>query len=320
MISDSEIESVEGNYTDKEIDNAYDIIENANFEQNIRVQPMTQAIQMKPWITRSVPTSMWRQSQVRPTQAYSTQSSSQSWSPSKTIETVVNKGGPNVNNNVYQVIVSEMIKDKCWKEEDYIDFVKNMKYIREIIDATSDDTRLEMVLNPKYFNAIHNAIDKLDTINVVCLFGTGNKCDMINDPVHREFMKKQVILLGRLVDIYVPIFVRIILLIEKFTKDLSAPESCKLDPVYLSTIQMLKKRIVGSLYMRKLNKQNSNFTEKNALLRSMSNETETESKNETEIETFCDKSHSNEHETDYTTILFFLIVAVILIYVVLQSE
>lgn len=338
LINESEIESVEGNYPDREIDNAYDIIENADFEQNLKAQPMTQAIQLKPWMTRTIPTSMWGPSSSKGSigtipigssrtipQTSTTQTSmvqKGTWSPTKTIETVVNKGGPNVNNNVYQVIVDEMIKDKCWKEEDYVGFVKSMGHIREIIDATSDDKRLEMVLNPKYFNAIHDAIDKLDTINVVCLFGTGNKCAMINNPAQRKTMKKQVMLLGRLVDIYVPIFVRIILLIEKFTKDLSTPESCNLDPVYLSSIQMLKKRIVGSLYMRKLNKQKGNFTEQNELLRHMSNESDQESKNDTEYEkeTFCSKSKMYEYETDYITILFFFVVAAILIYVLVQSK
>jgi hypothetical protein len=262
----------------------------------------------------------------------------QEWSPTKTMESIVNKTGPHVNNDVYQVLVGEMVKDKCWNDDDFISFIKSMSLIRELTNTTNDSKRLELLLNPQYYNAIHDAIDKLDTINVVCVFSTGDKCERINNPVHREIMKKQILLLGRLVDIYTPIFIRIILLIEKFTKELSQPGICNLSPTYVNAIKALEDRIIGSLYMRRLNKM-KDYPEKHAYLKHMSMKSKDDNMHESDTEVELNpKPESDTHETfvssypidqssslnyqpsDYFVTILFLLVVGLIIYILFMGK
>jgi hypothetical protein len=179
------------------------------------------------------------------------------WSPTKTIETVVNNNGKDVRNDVYQVMVSEMVRDKCWNEKEYLEFAKSMNLIKKLTDNMSSDERLKLLFDPVYYGAIHDAIDKLDTINAMCIFGTGNKCEMINNPKFKNVMKQNVMLIGKIVDIYAPIFMKIILLTERYAKELSDPKTCNLDPEYLNTIKKLKEMMSGSLYMRNLKRNNT---------------------------------------------------------------
>jgi hypothetical protein len=191
------------------------------------------------------------------------------WSATATMEEIVRAEGPQVNDQTFQVFVNEMIKDKCWGEEDYKEFIQSMQTIKTLTDAHTDVDKMGLIMNPKYFNAIHDILDKLDTVNVICAFGTGNKCAMITDPKNRDLMRQQVETIGKLVDVYTPVFVRMMLLMEKITGDLSQEQSCNLDPAYLATIKMIKERVVGTLYMRKI--QDGDWVSQNKSLRDMSN-------------------------------------------------
>lgn len=192
------------------------------------------------------------------------------WSATETINNIVDRG-PKVNNNAFQNFIREMIQEKCWSDEDVAGFAESMAKIKDLAAATDRDKQMELLLNPKYYDTIHDILDRLDTINAVCVMGSGNKCNMIKNQKHRETMKKQVALIGRVVDIYTPIFIRILLLIENFTKDLTEAETCELDPEYLHVIRKLKDRIVGSLYMRRLSGV-SGSTQQNKILREMTNQ------------------------------------------------
>lgn len=236
------------------------------------------------------------------------------WSAVATMEEMVRAEGPQVSGQTFQVFVSEMIKDKCWEEQDFTDFMQSMKSIQTLINAQSDDDRMALLMNPKYFNAIHDILDKLDTINVVCAFGTGDKCAMIADPKNREYMRQQVMVIGKLVDIYTPIFVRMILLMEKFTKELSQEQSCNLDPSYLATIKMIKERVVGTLYMRKM--QNQEFLAENRMLRDMSNGID--NSQELLSEHFSDNCNSGS--SDYLLTFLLLVVAGVIIYIIVSRN
>lgn len=237
----------------------------------------------------------------------------QNWSATATMEEMVRAEGPQIRDQTFQVFVSEMIRDKCWDEEDFKDFMQSMQTIQVLINAQTDDDRLALLLNPKYFNAIHDILDKLDTINVMCAFGTGNKCAMIADPKNREYMRQQVMVIGKLVDVYTPIFVRMLLLMEKFTKELSQEQSCNLDPNYLATINMIKERVVGTLYMRKI--QNMDPSSQNKALRDMSNDT---GEIEDSTEHFTDNCNSGS--SDYLLTFLLLIVAGVIIYIIVSRE
>jgi len=197
------------------------------------------------------------------------------WSATSTMQHMTNfntdsSDNPQVDSNIFQVFISEMVRDKCWNQKDVDGFIQNIKNISEFMNEDLDnDDRLEMVLNPKYYNVIHNILDNLDTINVVCTLGTGNKCNMIENPEHKAIIKKQVQIIGKLVEIYTPIFIRMILMIDRIIGELSSENSCNLDPVYLKTIELIKNRVVSAMYMNSL--INKTRQEQNEVLRQMSN-------------------------------------------------
>ncbi|VBB18676.1 hypothetical protein YASMINEVIRUS_1207 [Yasminevirus sp. GU-2018] len=210
----------------------------------------------------------------------------QSWSASETLNQMTTSS-TQVNSNVFQVFINEMIRDKCFTQNDVKDFIANMRLMSDLMNsASNDDERVAMLLNPKYYNAIHALLDKLDTINVMCVLGTGNKCDMINDPRKKEIIKKQVQTIGRLVDIYTPMFVRMTMLLEKIVADMSTEKACNLDPVYLETIKKIRTRVVGSVYMRRL--ANLPYAEQTAELRKMSNEGQNDKSSSQEVMVLSD--------------------------------
>lgn len=191
------------------------------------------------------------------------------WSASETLHQMTS-ASTQVNSNIFEIFISEMIRDKCWNKTDVNEFVANMQKLSELMNQKSNNGDMfAMLLNPQYYNAIYSLMDKLDTINVMCVLRTGNKCDMIKDPRQKEIIKSQVQLIGKLVDIYMPIFVRMILLLEKLVADASNEKACNLDPVYLNTLNKIKNRVVSAVYMNRL--ANRSYLDQAKELRMISN-------------------------------------------------
>ena len=243
------------------------------------------------------------------------------WSATATMEEIVRAEGPQVNDQTFQVFVNEMIKDKCWGEEDYKEFIQSMQTIKTLSDTHTDSDKMGLIMNPKYFNAIHDILDKLDTVNVICAFGTGNKCAMITDPKNRDLMRQQVETIGKLVDVYTPVFVRMMLLIEKITGDLSQEQSCNLDPAYLATIKMIKERVIGTLYMRKI--QDGDRVSQNKSLRDMSNGVRDSQilpeQVSVQYNTVIQSDQSNVSNYEYLFLFLFFVVIIIIIWMVLSA-
>lgn len=202
------------------------------------------------------------------------------WSAVETVQLMVQQNGENINRDIFQIFINEMVKNKCWDEQDVYEFNNNMAIIAELMDNTLNDTldgttysdnknMIDLLLNPRYYNAIHNVLDKLDTINTMCILGTGDKCNMIADVTQREIIKQQVRLIGDIVRIYMPIFIRLVLLIEHISIKLTDDNVCNLDPIYIETIKKIKEHLIGTLYMHKLG--NKSFEKQNMILKQMSN-------------------------------------------------
>ena len=241
------------------------------------------------------------------------------WSATETMKDMVMTEGSQINNHTFQVFVNEMIKDKCWEEKDLKDFMKSMQTIKDIVNTQNNDDILALLLNPTYFNVIHDILDKLDTINVVCAFGTGDKCTMISDPTNKARMQKQVLTITKLVDAYTPIFVRMLLLMESFTQKLSQEQACNLDPNYLETVKMMKERLIGTLYMRKI--QNLDFASQNKALRDMSNGVNESQQIITEkFSNNCNSRSADNQYTDNLLIFLIFIVVGIIIYIIMSKS
>jgi hypothetical protein len=249
---------------------------------------------------------------------------SNNWSATSTMQHMTNSN-TQVDSNVFQVFVSEMVRDKCWNQKDVDSFMQNIKNISEFMNEDyNDEDRLEMLLNPKYYNTIHNLLDNLDTINVVCTLGTGDKCNMIENPEYKAIIKEQVRDIGKLVEIYTPIFVRMILMIDRIIGELSSENSCNLDPVYLKTIELIKNRVVGAIYMNSLN--NKPQKEQNEILRQMSNSND-DKKNvnvvnhsENPIEHYNNTIYSKWSLSNYFMLFIVVALICIVIYIIFNNE
>jgi len=140
-----------------------------------------------------------------------------------------------------------------------------MNILKNFVNASNNNARLKILLDPTYYNAINNVIDKLDAIDINCAaIGQNTNCDVINNSSQQNTM-----MFTDLVNIYLPVFVRILLLMEKVAKELTQSKSCSLNPAYLTAFENFKQRIVGSLYMKLLS-GNKTYPEQQALLKNLS--------------------------------------------------
>jgi hypothetical protein len=229
------------------------------------------------------------------------------WSPTSTMQQMVNKNGDQVNSDIFQVFIAEMIRDKCWSRKDINEFINNVKIMKDFMNNTKNsEDRIAMLLDPKYYNTIHDMLDKLDTINVMCTLRAGDKCNMINNPQHKNIMKKQVQVIGKLVDIYAPIFARIILLTDRLTTDLSSEDACNLDPIYLNTVKTIKSRVIGSLYMNRIS--NKTPKEQRDILRQMSNSNNIVNNSNIQVE-----HYGNSNNVNWSFGICFILIFVIMI-------
>jgi hypothetical protein len=190
------------------------------------------------------------------------------WSATKTMNHVVKMSNGNVNKNVFDEMTNELFDQKCWNEKDFIDFNMSLQKIMMMQQQmlTSDDP-IKLLLMPEYYNAIHDMYDKMDTINVMCVYATDNKCKYIDNEQKRKLFEKNMNDIVNIFDVYTPIFIRTVLFMEKMLDGMQ--ESCKLPPSYFNKLKKLKKRIIGSVYMR--NMYNKNPKEIAQKLREMSN-------------------------------------------------
>lgn len=189
------------------------------------------------------------------------------WSASATMEEMVRQTSQEssvqaqVNSDTFQVFVQELVRDKSWNEKDFIEFINSARVVAEIIATEAPDKILAMLSNPKYYGAIYDILDKLDTLNVLSVLGTGNKCEMIRDPQLRTKVKRQIMLTGRLIDMFTPLLAMMITTIDKIVPDSgvlsestsdSESNSRSCESAYIDIAIMLKKRATNCLLMRRL--------------------------------------------------------------------
>lgn len=192
------------------------------------------------------------------------------WSATDTIQQIVDLSGPMVNSDVFQVFISELIRDKCWTQEDVQGFMQIMRDITHFMNEIKNDSDIySMLLNPKYYNIMHELLDKFDTINVMCILSTGNKCSMILNKNKKNIIKRQIQLICNLIDVYTPVFVRMILLMEKITNDLINNSEYDLNQNYLDNLSKIKSRVISSVYINRL--KNKTPVEQRDILRKLSN-------------------------------------------------
>jgi hypothetical protein len=173
------------------------------------------------------------------------------WSAIATMEEMIKSEGININSSTFQIFIDEMIKDKCWNDKDLHNFIEIMTLLTNIVKNIDDANNLilELIINPNYFNIVVRLIDDLDTINALCALGTDKKCDLIVDKNKREYVYNQITLIEKLVDIYMPVFARMLIMIEKFLND-----NNKIDSKYIISLEIIKTRIMGIIYMREMKK------------------------------------------------------------------
>jgi hypothetical protein len=192
------------------------------------------------------------------------------WSPTETINIMVGSDNK-VAIDIFQIYVKEMLRDKCWSKTDMEEFHRLMKTIVTMMEmCKTDDEMMTTILNPKFYNTIHYLLDRLDTMNAICVMSTDNKCDMISDPKNREKMKQQINIITKLIDVYAPIFIKLMLMDDKIIKELSQEKLCDIDPEYMEIGKNLQSKLIGIIYMRKLS--GKSHEEQMKLLKKLSND------------------------------------------------
>jgi hypothetical protein len=179
------------------------------------------------------------------------------WSGIATLNQMVSSEGPMISISTYQIFIDEIIKDKCWKDQDFKNFIELMNTISLLADKHDQDPDINNIfLNPNLYNKIHDILDKLDTIYVLCVIGIGNKCEMIIDKNKKEYISKYVNMINKIVDTYVPIFIKLIKLIDNMVNN--AELSSKLDPIYLKSILLIRDRLISILIIKKIHDNEKN--------------------------------------------------------------
>jgi hypothetical protein len=114
-------------------------------------------------------------------------------------------------------------------------------------------------------------LDELDKIDVICAINANEqKCQTIAEINKNPMVIKQIEILNTILTIYIPICIRIVLLIENVINKLSNEPTCNIDSTYLKLIKDLKKRIIGSMYMNNI--KDLDFKNANNKLRDMSSQ------------------------------------------------
>ena len=170
-------------------------------------------------------------------------------------------------------IVNDAIKNNCISSDNMTNIMKSIGSLQNLMNNRSIKP-LDLIKNPEFYNTIHDILDNLDEVNAVCVLNmNGQKCQSIAGLNKNPEILEQLQLLNTLLTIYMPIFIRIILLIENVLNNLSNEPSCNIDSSYLESIKMLKNRIIGSMYMDNIN--TLNFKDANNTLRKMSSQSVT---------------------------------------------
>lgn len=226
------------------------------------------------------------------------------WSATATMNMAVQDG--KMTDETYQTFVDELVRDKCWNKKDADEFSKLMEEVDYMIKNTTEDNMTDMLLNPNYYNKINKIFDKLDTINVMCALSVGDKCDNIKKPENKKIIHQQIDMIGELVDIYTPIFIRSFLLLDKFINETS--KTCKLDQQYIDAMDELRKRFEGSIYYRKMAKadyNNNNNNNNSQDLKNMSNQNDVSSDNS--------GTSSDSTGNNYNWFVIFLLIVLIVV-------
>jgi uncharacterized protein YcbK (DUF882 family) len=166
-----------------------------------------------------------------------------------------------INNNPN---VGNMKKNKCLEPQDLSKITQYADSLQSLVSQSPNP--MGALSNPQFVNTIHDLLDELDKVNVVCAATTNTKCDMVSN-VNKQGLPMLEIA-NTMLNVYSPILVRVILMIEKITNNLSKEKACNLDPKYVESVKNLKQRLVGSEYMKNIN--GLKYKEANNKLRMMS--------------------------------------------------
>ena len=131
-------------------------------------------------------------------------------------------------------------------------------------------------------------------------------------------MAEQVKVVGRMIDIYTPIFTKMILLTEKTLNGMNkACPSSQLDPAYLGTLQKIKSKLLGAIYTRKLaNNQEAVLAKTNGSMAVTAGAQYTDHNVGSSMDIYENFSQEEEQCSDKLFTWIMLILAIVVIYLI----
>jgi len=247
------------------------------------------------------------------------------WSPSETLTKIIQHSGVNVPQEVYQVFVKEYVRDKCVNDDDIRQFNKNMEIINQMEIPNNEDELIKILKNPNFVKSINDIYQMIDNINTLCILGTGDKINMINNKNHKSTMKQQIKLCRKLVEKYKYGFAKMVSIMDKFNKQksLSQESEMKYDPILnelnddilIQKLSKLKDRLMMSIYMH----QRDNYVLNN----NKDTEIETNSQSNTSDINTKDNHKTKQCEKNklrLDIIPMILIILVIVIFIIMSQK
>jgi hypothetical protein len=196
------------------------------------------------------------------------------WSPTETLKKYSNDN--KMESEIFDNFTKSFVNDKCWNKKDFDEFIFISNELNKMYNSkNTNDEKIQLLLNPNFHSYYHIILDKLDTLNVMCMLN--NKCDNIDNILSKEQIKNQAKLMIELIDVYAPIYYRTVDLLETKLNE----TNCNIDPVYYELMDKIKSHLISSHYsiekskgnlIQRNNMTNNNIPKSNILKSNVSKE------------------------------------------------
>lgn len=234
---------------------------------------------------------------------------SKNWSPTETLKKYTNEN--KMDYQLFNTFTKSFIRDKCWNEDDFKSFMFISNELNNMLQsAKTDDEKMKLLLNPNFYGYYHIMLDKLDTLNIMCLLN--NKSDSIVDIMNKDKVREQATKMTQLIDIYSPIFYRVVDLFEKKLKNINSNSKENIDPIYFELTNKLKSHLLSSNYSVLKTRGQIHLPISNDMNNNMNNNI-----NKINVVPIRRNVINNSYMDDINYMLLIMIVMIILLYVLL---
>lgn len=228
------------------------------------------------------------------------------WSPTETVKKYVENN--KMDGDMFNTFTKSFVRDKCWNENDFKTFMFISNELNKMIQKTKNENeKIDLLLNPNFYGYYHVMLDKLDTLNVMCLLN--NKCESISNILNKQKIKEQAEKMIQLIDIYGPVFYRVVDLFDRKLKNIDS--KCNIDPVYFELTDKIKSHLLSTNYsiMKSRGQIKHNPVRVN---------TKPITQNIVKKNNMNNNMNNNMYVDDVNYFLLMLIVLVIILYVLLE--